>query len=190
MLPKLFSGFLHQWFSISEAQRDHPGILLNVDSDLKAWVGTCIATFPESSQVIPEPHFELQELRVQSEFSLSLCPVLFLACQCTLQPNSSLCQFVGLQFLFLVPAGPLTQLFWSSSGLSLNVTSSAWLPLLVQSKLVLLATWWFSPSRNECVVGSRKSNFIWKVSRPRRWWTSVPKNPLVSQRTLLSRFGC
>ena len=32
------------------------------------------------------------------------------------------------------------------------------------------------------VVGARKSDFIWKASRPRRWWTRVPKNRLTQVR--------
>ena len=32
------------------------------------------------------------------------------------------------------------------------------------------------------VVMARNSDFIWKAGRPRRWWTSVPKNHLTQLR--------
>ena len=44
------------------------------------------------------------------------------------------------------------------------------------------------------VVGGRNSGFIWKTSRPRRWWTSAPKNHLARVRIQASLYhsgmGC
>ena len=35
-------------------------------------------------------------------------------------------------------------------------------------------------------MGARNSDFIWKASRPRGWWTSVPKNHLARVRIQVS----
>ena len=51
---------------------------------------------------------------------------------------------------------------------------------VTESKLLLLATQPASKSR--WAVGTRNSNSIWKTSRPRRWWTRVPKNHLTQVR--------
>ena len=32
------------------------------------------------------------------------------------------------------------------------------------------------------VAGAKKSDFLWKVSRPRRWWASIPENHLAQVR--------
>ena len=49
-----------------------------------------------------------------------------------------------------------------------------WVEIFTESKLILLAT----QQIERWVVGTRNGNFIQKASRPRRWWTNVPKNHL------------
>ena len=53
------------------------------------------------------------------------------------------------------------------------------------SKLVQLATQQASKSR-DVFWGARNNYFIQKASRPKRWWTSVPKNQLTSVRVQAS----
>ena len=62
--------------------------------------------------------------------------------------------------------GPLSCVFlaqaWSAGALCIT-----------ESKPILLSAQQTNKSREKVLVFS---NFIWKVRRPRRWWTRVPKN--------------
>ena len=50
---------------------------------------------------------------------------------------------------------------------------------VTKSKLLLLTTW---QANKSSIIGARNRNFILKANRPRRWWTSVPKNHLTRVR--------
>ena len=49
---------------------------------------------------------------------------------------------------------------------------------VTESKLLPLAAWQANQSRDE-FLGQRNRGFIWKASRQRRWWSSVPRNHLI-----------
>ena len=48
---------------------------------------------------------------------------------------------------------------------------------ITESKPILFTTQQANKSRGE-VLEARNSDFVWKASRQRRWWTNVPKNLL------------
>ena len=63
------------------------------------------------------------------------------------------------------PSDPCPVCSWQKSGLQVLFVS--------ESKVILLSAQQTDKSRDKVFVFS---NFIWKVRRPRRWWTRVPKN--------------